>query len=272
MQRDGPRLFGSLVAAIVVCTATPVAIADDVPPSQGGAKLEVTEGRFRLRLSDRRMLEGERLAGTVFTVRGSELSGEKLRIDWAGPDPESPDGDVHLYGLSRYDAQSEAWVALCRPGPDGIAAAIPIPRDNDPDAPFSITCTVGARGKCVRMGYKPWSVGPTGGSLANHHEACIRMIRADYCGDGGTHTRDGMLVKVWDRIGIREGSADLAVEATWGPHGAVCLSRARAPDVSSLADIVRACPALAERVRPSCAPTDSDSATALLWNASRRAD
>jgi hypothetical protein len=111
-------------------------------------------------------------------------------------------------------------------------------------------CVNGAIGKCVvAVGYRPWKSGaqecfssdpadcwtPT---LEMHHEACVRMIRADYCGDGQTHTLDGIQVDIWDNAGVQQQlpysdddalyRAGLAVpfgyEAEWTPNGARCIS------------------------------------------------
>ncbi len=34
------------------------------------------------------------------------------------------------------------------------------------------------------------------------YEACVRMTRADYCGDGATATRDGTAVEIFDDQGV----------------------------------------------------------------------
>ena len=60
------------------------------------------------------------------------------------------------------------------------------------DDRFSVTCTSGVIGKCVRAGYKPWKTAADGRPMWDYHQACTRLIRADYCGDGRTHTRDGV--------------------------------------------------------------------------------
>jgi hypothetical protein len=55
------------------------------------------------------------------------------------------------------------------------------------------------------------------------------MARADYCGDGVPHTREGTLIDMFDAGGIqvREERAGFTFEAGWGPAGAVCVSEAR---------------------------------------------
>ena len=62
------------------------------------------------------------------------------------------------------------------------------------------------------------------------------MARADYCGDGRPHTRNGTSINIWDtlpapgpiqeRAGVLE-SLGMLFEAGWDTSGAVCLSRAR---------------------------------------------
>jgi ADYC domain len=66
-----------------------------------------------------------------------------------------------------------------------------------------ITCTGDAEGKCVRFGYKPWGHAADGTPLAPYYQACVRLVRADYCGDGVGHTRNGMPIDIFDRIGVQ---------------------------------------------------------------------
>lgn len=93
------------------------------------------------------------------------------------------------------------------------------------DAPvaLSFSCKTGALAKCVMMGYAPWTVG------SDVHQACTRMIRADYCGAGVSYTKDGTMIDVFDRLGVQSpsGGEGFAFEAAWGTKGAVCVSRPR---------------------------------------------
>jgi hypothetical protein len=80
---------------------------------------------------------------------------------------------------------------------------------------------VGAIAKCVNMGYKPWK----SSSLNTLHQSCVRMVRADFCGDGVSWTKDGTEIDVKDRLGLESntgynGSLMWIWEATWGPNGA----------------------------------------------------
>jgi hypothetical protein len=111
---------------------------------------------------------------------------------------------------------------------------------DDADA-FTFACDGFVLAKCVAMGYAPWRegrscvAGPHGKdctkklSLAPYHQACARMLRADYCGDGTSHTVDGTEANAYDSIGIRSDSEDWAAEAEWAGAGALCLARLRTP-------------------------------------------
>ncbi|HET6467027.1 MAG TPA: ADYC domain-containing protein [Geminicoccaceae bacterium] len=72
---------------------------------------------------------------------------------------------------------------------------------------FGITCTGGATGKCVRYGYKPWGEDAEGRPLWDLHQTCVRLVRADYCGDGVSWTETGTLIDLYDRRGIQARSA-----------------------------------------------------------------
>jgi len=87
----------------------------------------------------------------------------------------------------------------------------------------TFACSSGVLNKCVRWGYAPWNVG------ADLHQACTRMARADYCGNGVSFTKNGTVIDVFDVLGIQRatGEADLVFEAAWGPSGAVCVNRTR---------------------------------------------
>ncbi|HEY5936197.1 MAG TPA: ADYC domain-containing protein, partial [Kofleriaceae bacterium] len=69
-------------------------------------------------------------------------------------------------------------------------------------------------------------------SLGNHHQACVRMLRADYCGNGHSYTTNGRLVNLYDGIGIQVDTESFRLEAEWAPDGARCLTNARRAAVS----------------------------------------
>lgn len=54
--------------------------------------------------------------------------------------------------------------------------------------------------------------------LLDWYNACVRMVRADNCGNGRGFTRDGTLIDIYDRIGVQTSDADpsLSFEACLG--------------------------------------------------------
>lgn len=91
---------------------------------------------------------------------------------------------------------------------------------------FTFACKGGALAKCVEMGYPPWEQ-VQGISLNEYHQACTRMVRADYCGDGRSWTVDGRAINPVDTLGIQQDVRQWALEAEWTPEGAVCLQESR---------------------------------------------
>ncbi len=92
-------------------------------------------------------------------------------------------------------------------------------------SPGTVTfaCMSGVIAKCVSWGYAPWSAG------AAAHQACTRLARADYCGNGESWTREGTTINVYDDRGIQTStpSSSMSFEAGWGPEGAVCVNEPR---------------------------------------------
>jgi hypothetical protein len=90
---------------------------------------------------------------------------------------------------------------------------------------FTFACKgQGAIGKCVSpIGYKPWG-SYNGTSLNLQHQACVRLIRADYCGDGTSHTVDGKWVDLYDNLGLQSDTESWNFEAEWDQNGARCVT------------------------------------------------
>ena len=76
---------------------------------------------------------------------------------------------------------------------------------------FTFGCINAAIGKCVRWGYQPWATASEcrhnsckTRNLRDWQQACVRLVRADYCGDGIPHTRSGTRINVYDQLGIQQ--------------------------------------------------------------------
>jgi hypothetical protein len=93
------------------------------------------------------------------------------------------------------------------------------------DRLFSFACTRRDVATCLRQGYREDAPSDKVSLL----EACTRMMRADYCGNGDSYTNDGTFVSIWDNraVSTREVVAEMKFEAAWSEHGAVCLARPR---------------------------------------------
>lgn len=160
------------------------------------------------------------------------------------------------------DAQMQApggasFVNACANGPNQDGRAILYSgyldaelRYVDDPARFSISCVSGVEAKCLRWGYLPWRDSPIGAKrLAPYFETCLRLARADYCGDGQATTREGTAIDAYDTVGIMQRTPnlpDFAFEAGWTPQGAVCAHHARIPENLDLATLPTKCPRLAE--------------------------
>jgi ADYC domain len=214
-----------------------------------------------------RVLARPDLIGAVLALAQEGGVVADVRIDRIATDPERIEGDVVLYDLSVADDDG-AWVPACPAEPDGMPHAVLQPR---PGGSIVIFCTAGARGKCIRMGYRPWAA-RDGVPLAPYWEACIKLIRADYCGDDQPMTLDGMLISIYDTLGIqqRDNRPDFAFEAAWDARGALCVAHPRVPQNITLDALAAACPRLADHLGAGCTEAAAKRlGTPLLYNASR---
>jgi len=184
-------------------------------------------------IAGRTKVDGKNAAGLEMTGQDSEGGEIKLRVQSAGPDPRNH--EVMLYQVEYLKASTSQWLPPCMPDPDGDTHAILIAGLWDDAGKwsasrdlFTLACTGSAIGKCARWGYAPWKT-VQGRLLRDLHEACTRMVRADYMGDGKTFTRDGTKIAFHDIFGIRSEPipSGMQFEAGWSPTGAVVVSRTR---------------------------------------------
>ncbi|MCY1054008.1 ADYC domain-containing protein [Nannocystis sp. SCPEA4] len=104
---------------------------------------------------------------------------------------------------------------------------------------FTIACVAEGAYKMKMMDYAP-----SGLRRANleQRKATLRMVTADYCGDGTPYTVDGTPVAWRNANGsITPGVAETSLEAKWGPNGALCLDDPRYADPASIHCQIPAC-------------------------------
>ena len=193
------------------------------------------------------ILQGKELIGTTLTSFDERGRSLKLKIEDIQPNYQDKDRESYLYTVIYYSATDNSWYPLCQPDSAGINQAIPLTGRWDrtgayiDDRSITFACTNGALAKCVRWGYKPWK-SIKGESLRDYHQACTRMVRADYCGNGIGHTKDGTPIDVYDRLGIQQRTkkSGMLFEAAWNVDGAVYLNRTRFP--KAIAQLQQECP------------------------------
>jgi hypothetical protein len=236
-------------------------------PAAAQAPLSVDGTEFVLTMRAGRTLRSADLVGATLTIAAGGTQAE-ITIGSVEEDRYAAGGRVLLHHFVVTD-ETGKQTDLCTPDAEGRSRGFPVP---DERGGFELTCTSGAVGKCIRWGYRAWEEKSGGPPLAALHQACVRMTRADYGGDGRTHTRDGIAVYVCDRFGIRqcEPDAPLAFEAAWGEDGAVCVARPRLADVVSLDQLAQRYPRLWPRLgQAACNETSATrDIAALLFNRS----
>lgn len=234
-----------------------------VGPSPPGARADriaatnVAGTQFRITLASGRVLEGPELTGATLNLVLPGGAMGRVRIEQIEKDPEDRDGDIFLHRLLVAETP-DYWVDLCAPDAAGARWAFPLRGQWDgegrrvSESGFTLICASDAIGKCVRFGYKPWKTTENGTSLAAYHDACVKAVRADYCGNHAT-TRDGQPIDIFDALGIQhpeagQGTAAMPFEAAFTASGAVCVAHTRVPENMTLEALAAECPRLAGRL------------------------
>jgi hypothetical protein len=273
-----PKLRKTLALCALALGASTVPAADEehaaASASQQVLEVQVDGYEFVLRMKDGEVRRGGQVAGLVVSVP----DGPTLRLAAVRRDDSVP--GLFLYELQRQDAPSGRWTAACEPNHAGERLGFPLHGRTDesggfvPDAHrIRITCLSGALGKCVRAGYGMAGLAgrPEEAERLALYQACVRMMRADYCGDGRSATRAGEHIHFWDDRRVNEAPAEAkaSFEAGWSPQGAVCVHHARVPDIASLASVLGACPRLgAAPSGPACTESQARAAGAVLFESS----
>jgi hypothetical protein len=194
------------------------------------------------------------LEGALF--QGTSSTGKKVEVALCDAKPSPDDPSMLWYRIEIWNEESATWENPCiatRQVPSPRALAVQGIWDatgahRDGQGKFTFACQNGAIAKCASWGYKPWA-SKDGQSLAPLHQACTRMARADYCGDGRSNTRQDSPIDMYDDLRIltrtTEATAGWAparasFEAAWTTDGAACLSRTR--DGQAIEEVLARCP------------------------------
>jgi hypothetical protein len=147
----------------------------------------------------------------------------------------SSNHDVWLYEVEftdRPDPTPGDWVNVCDSGAGSPARGMFVNgrwyQDGSWNSSgYTFSCPRGVIAECARdWGYKPWKTLDSAEygdvSLLPLHLACVRAARADYCGDGISHTRNGTLIDIADRYGfnVHVNIPGFQDESAFGPDGA----------------------------------------------------
>ena len=208
-----------------------------------------------------------------------------LRFDDIAKNPAQPGADVYFHTISVRDDAVGTWSSLCR-DPNGTPTEAILMANywdmqtgarHDDAAVITFACRHAVLAKCVEWGYVPWRTataceGKTCSvvSLRDHHQACTRMARADYCGDGRSYTFNGTPIDLFDKLSpVIQARATRAipswrVEAEWGPDGATCVGdelRMTMYDERQIAYVFPTC--IAARHDPHCGDFKKERASKL---------
>lgn len=194
------------------------------------------------------IIKGKDLKGAQFNAvdePGKELH---FQIKDVELDPKDPKKETYLYTVFSLDSTDSQWKNLCTPDAENVAKAIPLTGSWDETGKhtessdiITFGCTNGVLAKCVRFGYKPWKT-VKGKSLRDYHQACTRMTRADYCGNGKSHTQEGTPIDIYDVLDIQKKTPNngMVFEAAWSPDGATFINRSRW--FETVSEIRKECP------------------------------
>ncbi len=257
-------------------TVSPATTIQNPKPASKIRPIILEQGRIRVMGKQGRYVEDKKLIGAVI-VGYDDLGGlRQFRIDSIIPYQDSV-FNGWIYVFSSPDSIGH-WVNSCEEDKRGRKRAFVMPGYYDAkgnhvndSTNLSINCTSGAGGKCILFGYPPWGHAKGGQSLQPLFSACSHMVRADYCGDGVPHTKNGTLIEFWDIYKIQTEDfpqpAGFLFEAAWAPDGAAYLKKTRLQDVATLADIEKECP---ERYSKMKIPSDTiGKGLGILFNRSK---
>ncbi len=234
-EHQGTRLLGGEAENTFVVLPAPFTAPALRAYDGSGRPLEtvrITYGHIKAK-SGGATLWGRDLAGATFAGQDT-LTGALLRFKINSVTPVA--GTLDRYG---YEVYVSGRGAGDRPLCSGGELATPVPGAwtaagdfRGASGEFSFACPDGVVLKCIDWGYPLWEP-----AMADYHQACTRMARADYCGTGESHTVDGTPIDHYDLPGVEGVSGfvppsstatGMVLEAAWAAKGpVVCLSKLR---------------------------------------------
>jgi hypothetical protein len=168
-------------------------------------------------------LNGSSVVGSTWTGTASNGTTVNLKVT-AATQGTGTNTDVWFYNVS-YQT-STGWSSLCVDAAGAPVQAIAVAgvwsgsnlTYQSSSSQFTWACRQKTVAKCVELGYKTWK------GWDHQLASCVRLLRADYCGTGVSYTKDGQLLNLYDNVGVQADTEAWAMEASWGPAGAVCLT------------------------------------------------
>lgn len=170
------------------------------------------------------------IASDKISLNGWRFGFKLVRLS-TDPNADAPASAPAPTEADPHDASS-VTNALCEGNADGAFPILGKVDDsgkyNRDSNTFSFACTKRDIGKCVDFGGYKTGV-PQSGQF-DYLQACMRMMSADYCGDGSSYTVDDTLVWFWDTNyggADSELPANVKFEAAWGDRGMKCWAHRR---------------------------------------------
>lgn len=263
--------FKDCAAAVTAVFSLLVLRAHAESQPQSAPSLTVEGSGFVLKLADGRELRGTELAGATVHLALGMNEPTPLKLAAIVADDKYP--DILHHDFQVMDGRG-GWKPACEPDANGARWGFPVMLpEGHPGREYSITitCSSGAVGKCASFGYRPWARGAQGESLLQLHAACVRMVRADYCGDGNAHTKARTTIDNYDDYGLQTrglaNDASYIFEAGWTERGAVCVHHTRWVELLSREQLLVQCPSLA--TIPVCDEASARALGARMFNTSR---
>jgi hypothetical protein len=136
-----------------------VARRPQVFPAKGIDTLEIKGTALQLKCADGRQLAEEELLGATLTL--SDANGVPLVVRIEGIEHDKKNPSLVFYNFSSRDPRSGEWQPICEPDYEGKTLGFLLQAETTPtgeyvpsEDTYSLQCTSGASGKCVRWDYK----------------------------------------------------------------------------------------------------------------------